>query len=339
MTSEASRRKTLTKLVGAGVLSMVLIVALVWRPWSDTANVSTAEVLGPDIRVNPAIEVDVAGLDKDDELAGTALLRDGAIAVTRSGSALLSENLDAWSVVSLVDSNSASDALELNGLASDGDVVLAIGTDGDRPAIWRSRDGSDWERTAGNDAPADKLSELVWNGAEFVGISGKRDLWRSRNGEEWSRQTTSGLERSDDYQVQSLQGFAATGDNLIALEYRELADTNDDGDLVLFRSTDGGETWQRSETEGLEALYEQNPNMPVLPAVGAADGGFVLAAEGRKAEATMWASRDGVTWGDSVGLGGPPLVFRDVDGVALNSVKLVALSLDDGQLIVWRVAR
>lgn len=221
-------------------------------------------------------------------------------------------------------------------------MILAIGSvtgqDGDAgsTAVWRSSDGFGWERLDTSDLADTEFIEIVWDGRDFVAMDRDRSLWRSRSGDEWGQQRTSGLERSDDYQVQSIADLAASGQDLLVVEYRELMDTNDDGDLALHRSTDGGATWQATGTEGLETLFEQNPNMPVVPAVGARAGGFVLSAEGFDSEATLWGSSDGNNWGEGYGLGGPPLVFRDVDQVVVNGEQIIALSLGEEGLIAWR---
>ena len=179
--------------------------------------------------------------------------------------------------------------------------LLAVGALAGRPVAWVSPDqGKTWSRTW---APSDARGEMVGvTGPVAVGWVPVADpapggptqqaaVWRNVDGTTWQPVGTSGLDGAAVLNdVVDLGG----GNELLAVGLDRSVDT-DDGDGGVWRSSDGGTTWNRVETKGLAEPGRQELHRVVRRS----DGGYIAVGRqlrGAAGGAAVWTSPDGVTW-------------------------------------------
>ncbi|MDF2736102.1 MAG: repeat-like domain [Chloroflexota bacterium] len=214
----------------------------------------------------------------------------------------LDPGLQAWSISDVCEETSEP--------ASEACPLVLTGTVGVDGAIWRSVDGGDtWAKATVEDATgwlgAQDAAPLVIRGAMAISsgllafgnglpqaedTSGviKSRFWRSEDaGATWSRLAHTGL-----FDELLVHDVASNGDVAVAVG----EDASAPGVAVALASSDGGRTWSRATTPGVDAQGK-------LAQVFARGSGFVGLGFSSPADVntfpvreSLWTSDDGASW-------------------------------------------
>lgn len=228
----------------------------------------------------------------------------------------------------VVDRPAQATALDVTGLKGDvtiSDVVehdgrlVAAGwtttkDDDDRDqstaAIWTSADGESWRRVkaaAVGKPRGQKIHALITTDDGLVAVGEAKDgdtvafgSWTSKDASSWRRADVAG-------EVLSAAGYDVTesADGLLAVGTRDSGDEDRYRSVGIWRSTDGGGTWNVVDTSGRP--FRQR-NVEVLMSVAVAPDGTLVAgghtADGEDTErgfaytprSLVYESTDGETW-------------------------------------------
>lgn len=167
----------------------------------------------------------------------------------------------------------------------DGRVAVAVGTDGDGPALWRAEASGEWARVpldAEGAVPAGaRLSSVAVAGNGSFVVVGEADggaaAWTSLDGTAWLR---AGVDRGP-----GMAHVARTAAGLLAF-------AADDGESAVWRSIDGT-VWVRAFDARLGVDGSGAGSV-----VGALDvgTGVVAVVDRRGSGPQLWTSADGLTW-------------------------------------------
>ncbi|MDQ3880550.1 MAG: glycoside hydrolase [Chloroflexota bacterium] len=184
----------------------------------------------------------------------------------------------------------------IEALATNGTVLVGVGSSGGAGAVWLLRTGADWERmTSVPSAVENEALTLidvaaVESGFVAVGLVGAPNseafasvIWSSADGRSWRE-----AERVDGM---LLKGVAAGGPGALAVGGRGSGVTYPEGVAVL--TSEDGATW--SELGGVDAF-----GAAAFEDMVQTDGGLVAVGQSRAAgeqlSAAAWTSADGTTW-------------------------------------------
>lgn len=187
-----------------------------------------------------------------------------------------------WALQPLTAGVPAGDVAAISGIVAGREALVAFGSVCCRieePALWRSRDGLDWERITFEPGGglATGLQALAWGDPGFVGVGQRADgpaLWQSTDGAAW-RLVEDG---TGAFVGATLADVAWTGTDYIAVG------SVDDGqtfDAAVWRSPDG-RSWRRV---GAADPTFVGPDDAILAAVTPFAGGFLARGnQGDRAE-------------------------------------------------------
>lgn len=363
--TDAPRRRTRVVVVAAAavVTAAALGVAAVWgdrddapAPRAPRAPRDSAALLA-DLRwTRVAHDESVFGGVGDQEIHRVTAFGERLVGVGRDGAG---RDLDAavwsaagpheWERVAHDERLFGGDAEQLMwGVATDGDVLVAVGRDdarGDKDAaVWTSRDGFEWTRV--RDArgalggPGDQVMNRVaaWSGG-FVAVGFEsrgrnRDgaAWVSRTGARWTRVAGERVLGGPGDQV--LRSVAAAPDGVVAVGSEARGEVRGDDDAAVWTSRDGAR-WERVE-DPTGGLTFGGPEDQVAATVTAGGPGWVAAGFDTSAgsyDVAVWTSADGASWErvprNDLVFGGPSHQF--IWGISSSSPTgwLVAVGRDD----------
>lgn len=187
-----------------------------------------------------------------------------------------------WEIRAFTAGVPAGDVAGISGMVAGREALVAFGSvccGIEEPAVWRSRDGLDWERVAfepGGDL-ATGFQVLAWGGSGFVGVGRRADtqaLWQSADGTEWRLVE----DMTGTFDEATLADVAWTGADYIAVGYVNDGQTFD---AAVWRSVDG-RSWRRVAAANPTFV---GPDDATLGAVIPFAGGFlVLGNQGDHAE-------------------------------------------------------
>jgi hypothetical protein len=236
---------------------------------------------------------------------------------------------------------------EMLGVAATGGGFVAVGRDTDPAggnfdaAVWRSADGSTWERVA---LPADGFSgpesqgmnDVVSTGTGLVAVG--RDgldaaVWRSGDGITWERVSSDVLQGPG---AQEMIAVVAGGPGLVVVGYDDVGgDRRRDAAVWTFDGVD----WSRAGGDALAAAGGQE--MRAVAVVG----GQILAAgsdsAGADRDGAVWTSPDALEWrqvrdGELGGTGNQEVdALAAVSGQALAAGDAPSPVLSDQDAAVW----
>lgn len=217
---------------------------------------------------------------------------------------------------------SRADALAMNALASNGDVLVAVGwaysyTDMiGWPMIWVSHDGTSWERIPTDDeglfGPLENtnkgITSVIATDTGFVAAGDQ--IWTSLDGTTWTRAVD--LSQTLSKITVFINDLTATSEGLVAVGQDAGGVT---GDAVVMLSADGSE-WVRVPSDDISKntiasfLNGVTTTGDGLVAVGGEGNDYGMSPSGGMAasDAGVWMSHDGHVWSeipkDSRNLGG-----------------------------------
>jgi len=223
-------------------------------------------------------------------------------------------------------------------VATGGASILAVGGSGGAGAVWHSDDGAAWTLTS-LPAPPAGATELMTAVAAAGGgyVAGGYDesataqktatFWRSVDGVTWVRATAqlpAGASEVTGVAVANPASLVAVG----------ISGDDRRGSAAVWRSTDGGSSWQSISSPTFAAGR-------MLAAAASAAGVVAVGERQDQAGAAAWFSSDGSAWVSSSGTG--------LDNVGLQMV-MTAVAVDgsgfvaagwrtdagNGSAVVWR---
>ena len=192
----------------------------------------------------------------------------------------------------------------INRVATDGDQLIAVGTDGPArdsdAAVWRSTDGETWRQVSDRDlrAPGDQVAWAVAFSEDLIVAAGSDDsagdfdgvVWTSKDGVKWTRVRGSGGLRGEGDQLISRvafgqSGFVAVGSEEIRGEWSAAAWVSANGKKWTQAPRDNGELGGpgRQEMRGVAVADDQ------IVAVGSDESSGTI-------DAAVWVSRNGRRW-------------------------------------------
>lgn len=174
-----------------------------------------------------------------------------------------------------------------------------------RPRVWFSADGQEWETVDGGwEGPfvtpgRESITSVTAVGTGFVAggwqkLDGQHDglVWYSPDGVAWEPVEAPAMSGE---QRQAVLSVATTGDTVVAGGYQ--ADDSGQGQPALWRSTDGGQSWDDAPVS--LPLHDDRLTTANDLVVGSLSthGDELLAAGGARARPHMWRSNDaGASW-------------------------------------------
>ena len=227
----------------------------------------------------------------------------------------------------------------LSDVAVSGDTMIAVGgfddpTTGFSPGVWRSRDGTQWQRVGTPPGAAD-LYAVAAAGGTLVASEGYPQhsgplLWYSTDlGDSWQPAQTD-LIVDEDGNL-GLVDIAASDGRLVAVGYEEL----DEYQPIALTSTDGA-NWE-------SAAFPRTPERLLFEQVSARPGGFLAIATGYRVgeEGLSWTSADGLDWRAGPTLYNRTRVYQPGDTPGDDVVNHRVLAVGDMGVVVaesWQFA-
>jgi hypothetical protein len=206
--------------------------------------------------------------------------------------------------------------------------AVAVGLSGDTPAVWIF-DGSDWSR---NDLSNERgvMNGVVTTSGKFLAVGSQVDSWRQLDAVVWLR-TRGGTWPSvcdicggKGHQV--AYAAVARRDGSFVVVGNDQRGTN--FDAAVWRSLDGGESWQRVAEEDADLTGEHSQVMKAV-----VDVGDRLVAVGRDGtDAAVWTSTDSLDWQRvSDAALRAPISFLEMTSVARLGTRVVAVGREQQQ--------
>lgn len=241
-----------------------------------------------------------------------------------------SPNGTTWSLLPAVPELSGA---RVSDVAVSGDMMVAVGLQvndsdsGFSPAVWRSSDGTAWQRV-GFPATESELSTVAAAGGLLVASQGYPQfseplLWYSTDlGDSW-RPAQTDLDVGEDSNL-GIVDIAATDGRFVAVGYEQL----DEYQPIALVSTDGA-TWQ-------SANLARSPARQIFEQVSARPGGFIAVATGHESgeEGLSWTSADGLDWAAGPAIYSRTRVFEPGDTPGDDVVNHRALAVGASGVVV-----
>lgn len=217
--------------------------------------------------------------------------------------------------------------------------LVAVGTNGESAAVWHTSDGVTWTMESLPPAPGpgttESLAAVARSGSGYVaggsvvsGTGRTATLWRSADGVAWTR-AAAGLPSGSS----EVRGIAVAGSGT-AVAVGIYGDERR-GAAAVWRSTDGGATWQ-SVTSPTFA------DGRMLAAVAGSLGVVAVGETTDQAGAMAWTSTDGLSWSlapvqPALSNGGFQMVMTAVawDGAGFDAAGWKS-DAGNGSAVVWR---
>jgi hypothetical protein len=182
---------------------------------------------------------------------------------------------------------------------------VALGSRLGGSVLWTSGDGRAWTRQPNVAAfgPKDRVNGLIGTKSGFIAVGANsangdfKDaapvVWLSPNGRSWERRAGNQLNMSARGGALSLVNVAVNGDLVIAqgIRVKNPAKDRPDAHAVVWRSADGGRTWQETPIPAPKGTAGLN--------VAATPSGFLAAREVHDKSgdhAVTFVSADGASW-------------------------------------------